>query len=316
VGIISTSYIVPAGLSQEEAASYQREAEVSGVAAGVWQDGTYGMQYWFRSGADRKDVLLGINTGWNETVIEYSNGQYYLYLNKSLIYTSQPTLYRPISIWIGHPAELSGDCLWSGLEIDYITIESLMLTGTSIATPIWTPLPTPTCRLSVDPQLRGGFDRSTLGCPTASSDVVWAAWETFEKGYMLWRSDTNDVYILCSQQESNLSSGSWRLIEKDWDGSNPNGVGLTPPPGLYEPKRGFGWVWRTFLGGSKSQIGWAQEEEKGFCARVQSFENGFIFRSDTVTYCQDQLYNWATHPDFAPLFFSLSGNSSGNWQRH
>jgi len=133
---------------------------------------------------------------------------------------------------------------------------------------------------------------------------------------MLWRSDTNDVYILCSQQESNLSSGSWRLIEKDWDGSNPNGVGLTPPPGLYEPKRGFGWVWRTFLGGSKSQIGWAQEEEKGFCARVQSFENGFIFRSDTVTYCQDQLYNWATHPDFAPLFFSLSGNSSGNWQRH
>ncbi len=34
--------------------------------------------------------------------------------------------YRIVSlIWIGHPAELGGDCLWSGLEIDYIAVESL-----------------------------------------------------------------------------------------------------------------------------------------------------------------------------------------------
>jgi len=83
------------------------------------------MQYWFRSGADRKDIQLGINTGWNKMIIEYLNGYYHLYLNGNPIYTSQMTPYRPIQIWIGHPAELGGDCLWSGLEIDYIAVESL-----------------------------------------------------------------------------------------------------------------------------------------------------------------------------------------------
>jgi hypothetical protein len=125
VGILATSYIVPLRLSQEETASREREAEGSGVATGVWEDGTYGMQYWFRSGADREVIQLGINTNWNKTVIEYLDGQYLLYLNGYLIYTSRQISYRPIHIWIGHPAELSEDCLWSSLEIDYITVESI-----------------------------------------------------------------------------------------------------------------------------------------------------------------------------------------------
>jgi hypothetical protein len=103
----------------------ERAAESSGMAVGVWQDGTYGMQYWLRSGVDREEIQLGINTKWNQTVIEYLDGKYYLYLNGNLIYTSRMIPYRPIHIWIGHPAELSGDCLWSSLEIDYIAVESL-----------------------------------------------------------------------------------------------------------------------------------------------------------------------------------------------
>jgi hypothetical protein len=125
VGIIAASYIVPPRLSQEETTNRERAAESSGMAVGVWQDGTYGMQYWLRSGVDREEIQLGINTKWNQTVIEYLDGKYYLYLNGNLIYTSRMIPYRPIHIWIGHPAELSGDCLWSSLEIDYIAVESL-----------------------------------------------------------------------------------------------------------------------------------------------------------------------------------------------
>ena len=174
--------------------------------------------------------------------------------------------------------------------------------------------PTPTCALPADAQLAPAWDRTRLGCATAGSAVIWAAWEPFERGYMLWRSDTDSVYVLNMQDGTNLSAGTWQLRAERWDGSNPDGIGLSPPPGLYEPVRGFGWLWRTYLGGPGSQVGWARDEEKGFCANMQPFESGLVFGSSTVTYCQDELFNWATHPSFTPLLFALYGD--GTWRRH
>jgi serine/threonine protein kinase len=182
-------------------------------------------------------------------------------------------------------------------------------------TPTLTPIPpTPACGLSTDPTLAPIWERGKLGCPTASSAITWAAWQPFERGYMLWRSDTDHVYILHLQDGSDLYAGTWQLRTEKWDGSNPDGVGLSPPPGLHEPVRGFGWLWRTYLGGPGSQLGWAREEEKGFCANFQPFDAGLIFGSSTVAYCQDQLYNWATHPSFIPLLFALYGD--GTWRRY
>jgi hypothetical protein len=181
--------------------------------------------------------------------------------------------------------------------------------------PTSTPIPpTPACALAADPQLAPAWDRTRLGCPTAGASIIWAAWEPFERGYMLWRSDTDSVYVLQMQDGSNLFAGTWQLRTEKWDGSNPDGVGLSPPPGLHEPVRGFGWLWRTYLGGPGSQVGWAREEEKGFCANMQPFESGLVFGSSTVTYCQDEFFNWATHPSFTPLLFALYDD--GTWRRH
>ncbi len=183
--------------------------------------------------------------------------------------------------------------------------------------PTNTPVPptaTPTCGLPTDPALAPAWVRGKLGCPTANSAITWAAWEPFERGYMLWRSDTDNVYVFNLQDGTNPSAGTWKLYTETWPGTDPDGVGLSPPPGLYEPVRGFGWLWRTYLGGPGSELGWAREEEKGFCANIQPFESGFIFGSSTVTYCQDQLYNWATHPSFTPLLFALYGD--GTWRRY
>ncbi len=184
------------------------------------------------------------------------------------------------------------------------------------------PTPTPiTCSLPVDPQLTEGWERSKLGCPTAQSKVTWAAWQSFEGGYMLWRSDTDEVYILYLQD--NKSTGRWKKTppEWKWDGSNPDGVGMSPPPGLYEPKRGFGWLWRTHLAGPYGLLGWALEEEKGFCAIIQPFERGFVFRGGTVDSCLDELVNEprTTHPDFAPLLFAMyeyHPRRDGTWRRY
>jgi hypothetical protein len=172
----------------------------------------------------------------------------------------------------------------------------------------------PSCARSPDRALAAAWDRDELGCPTGPSSVVWAAWEPFERGYLLWRQDTNKVYALYFANGSDRSAGNWELRHEAWDGSDPGGIGLSPPAGLVEPVRGFGWLWRNYLGGAQGQLGWAKEQEKGLCVAVQPFESGQIFASSTVQNCYQQLYNWATHPSFTPLLFVLQND--GSWRRH
>jgi hypothetical protein len=126
VGVLMTSALIPGGLSQEETADWQREAEQNGVAAGIWQDTTGGMQIWFRSGADRADVpISGPDTAWHQLMIEYSDDRYRIYLDGDLAYSSQKTPHRATSVWIGHPSDLGSPCPWGTLEIDYVKVERL-----------------------------------------------------------------------------------------------------------------------------------------------------------------------------------------------
>lgn len=188
-------------------------------------------------------------------------------------------------------------------------------TPTSTPTPTLTPEPPP-CAVPVDPDLAPAWDQGQLGCPTTPASITWAAWQPFERGHMLWRDDADLVYVLHFKNGTKDSTGDWKLIVDKWDGvTDPDGIGLSPPPGLYEPIRGFGWVWRNFLDGPTAEIGWAREEEKGFCAKVQPFEQGLILQSNTVEFCHpDSLYNWATNPSFTPLLFALY--EDGRWRRY
>jgi len=163
--------------------------------------------------------------------------------------------------------------------------------------------PTPACAQAVDGQFANVWDRGLLGCPAGATRVVWAAWQPFQGGYMLWRSDLNTVYVL-------FSDGSWIEIPDKWDGYSTAGRG-EPPAGLRAPERGFGWVWGT-RNDVFNRLGWALDQEKGFCTAVQPMERGFIFQSNRVQSCQDGLYNWATHPEFRPLLFRVMTN--GTWR--
>jgi serine/threonine-protein kinase len=176
--------------------------------------------------------------------------------------------------------------------------------------------PTPVCAIPADPQLASQWERGKLGCPEGLANIVWAAWEPFQGAYLIWRIDTDGIYVMYLADGNDPWRGDWFETPDawKWDGSNPDGVGLNPPPGLYEPLRGFGYIWREFLGGPSGPLGWATDEEKGFCVNIQSFEQGLMFHSSTVEFCEDQLFNWARDPSFAPLYFSLYGD--GAWQRH
>jgi len=161
-------------------------------------------------------------------------------------------------------------------------------------TPTPTAIPTPTLACAFEPvgEFREAWS-SGVGCPEDEEKVIWCAWQEFQNGYMLWRIDTRKIYVLSLE---GADGGSWQEYDDPWvEGKYPTDIDpdIIPPPGLEQPKRGFGLVWREQLGGPKSDIGWALMEEEGLCAVVQPFEKGFMFRytpeehsDDLVEECQ------------------------------
>ena len=131
-----------------------------------------------------------------------------------------------------------------------------------------------------------------LGCPLDDDIVIipTIAEEAFQGGTTFWRSDTDEVYIIGDRRKNStkrLGSGQWTTAgDWRWDGSDSDGVGMSPPSGLVEPKRGFGWLWRTHLGGADGPLGWALDREYGFdnVGRAQRFERGVIFKGSSKVY--------------------------------
>ena len=183
---------------------------------------------------------------------------------------------------------------------------TVTVSGTPTSTPTLTVTPTPSatvtpaCSQQVEAIFQPYFNQEQQGCATTPAAIVWAAYQPFERGSMLWRSDSNTSYVF-------LSSGNWFPIELGWDGGPAADRG-TPPPGLQAPQRGFGYVWSqddTIFNG----LGWARDQEKGFCALVQQFERGFILQSANVNSCTpENLYNFATAGDWTPLLFAAGAN--------
>lgn len=185
------------------------------------------------------------------------------------------------------------------------------LTVTTTATPLLTPTPTPTptltpepaCTTAVQESFAGLYSRTELGCAVSDAGLVWSAWEPFERGGMLWRSDTDFSYAF-------FGDGQWTPINERWD-DKPIPSRGDPPAGLQAPVRGFGYVW-SVSDELFNRLGWARDQEKGFCALVQSFERGFILQSNTVEFCQDTLYNHARDPDWPGLILVALNN--GQWR--
>ncbi len=184
-------------------------------------------------------------------------------------------------------------------------------TSTPRPLPTFSPTPTPTgtprlstgvCALPVDANFPQLSSRDQLGCAiTPPGRIVWAAWEPFEHGSMLWRSDTDQAYFF-------TNDGRWQPIDERWDGKPLRSRG-DAPPGLVTPDRGFGYVW-----GESDEIfaslGWATDQEKGICIHVQDFEYGFVVLSSDAPGCtDDNLYNQATSSSWRTLFLEAANSN-------
>ena len=141
------------------------------------------------------------------------------------------------------------------------------------------------------------------GCPTQEGGIIWAAWQPFQTGHMIWKQHEDSIFVF-------VNDGDWSRFDDDWDSQELTGDRGDPPDGMQSPVRGFGYLWE----GDDDvygDLGWATAEERGFCAAHQEFDNGFLLLSDPVESCLEGHHNEATELDFA--LHSLEALDGGDW---
>jgi hypothetical protein len=99
-------------------------------------------------------------------------------------------------------------------------------------------------------------------CPDVPATPVFAAWQAFEGGIMLWFSDTRQIYVLFNEGRR------VQVFADPYLTSQPEPT-ANPPSNRVAPVRGFGLVWRE-LGAQDGELGWAREEEIGFDSARQA----------------------------------------------
>lgn len=164
--------------------------------------------------------------------------------------------------------------------------------GTSVVGATFTPLPVApvACPWSLPAALNsllaGDPGLSTaLGCPSGTPVRFAGAAQVFQNGMMYYLDGApRSIYVL-------TIDGRYHRYDDTWvQGVDPDSGGEVPPPGLIEPIRGFGKVWRQNPD-VRTSLGWAITNELGDTATVQYFERGRAIylpvRGETVILAED-----------------------------
>lgn len=133
---------------------------------------------------------------------------------------------------------------------------------TSIPKPTSIPFPSPTpCAFSVSSRFAAAWNQyaDQLGCPINQSHSHDAATQDYERGFLLWRVQPDQVYVMHDDGRLGLYPMAVypESVRQNPPGGDPN---IHPPDGLQQPVRGFGLVWRDNPE-VRDGVGWAVEGE-------------------------------------------------------
>lgn len=114
--------------------------------------------------------------------------------------------------------------------------------------------------------------RQRLGQGVENMHDIAMAQQSFEGGRMIWRSDTNQIFVL-------YDDGTWEVHPNPWRPGDPAKLGYRAPPGRFEPVLGFGALWRS-LGNSSGRLAWAVQPQQDFTGQAQQFQHGHMLLSE------------------------------------
>jgi photosystem II stability/assembly factor-like uncharacterized protein len=173
----------------------------------------------------------------------------------------------------GRPVVALGDQAGAILVLDPAALHWLPAAAPPTPAPTATAAPPPPASPTPCALAPRGPAPARLGCAVDDGGEVQMAWQPFERGHMLWRADTREVYVLSTAGGAN----TWAAYADEWQEGLPDrDPALVPPAGLEQPIRGFGTVWREQLGGPQAAVGWARAAERGYGGYAQAFEHGLL----------------------------------------
>ncbi len=113
---------------------------------------------------------------------------------------------------------------------------------------------------------------SQMGCPRPALTGLAAAEQYFENGVMVYVAIPHGttvegrIYVVRTRP----LPVEYTLYPDTWREGQPETADLAPPPGLIEPKRGFGKLWRENPD-LRQTLGWATGPERAERATLQEF---------------------------------------------
>ena len=116
-------------------------------------------------------------------------------------------------------------------------------------------------------------------CPLAPPSVSQGVYQTFENGHMVWVSAQDAIYVMYDD----AALPRWEVWRDEFDEGEPEwdpNWSPGPPNEMWQPRRGFGDLWRREQA-VRDRIGWATLEwEEPYSTRVQIDEVGTVFVDD------------------------------------
>ncbi len=112
-------------------------------------------------------------------------------------------------------------------------------------------------------------------CPSGTASSSSAALEQFQQGYMIWIGAQDAIYVLYDSE----TQPRWQVFNDTFeDGMIEYDPHWGPgPPYTYQPKRGFGKLWRDNAE-VRQRLGWSVREwSEPYTAQVQMATDGSIF---------------------------------------
>jgi hypothetical protein len=113
-------------------------------------------------------------------------------------------------------------------------------------------------------------------CPLGGATMGSGSILYFERGFMVWVEAQDAIYVFMND----AAFPRWQVFNDAFDGTMPEtdpSFDVNVPPMSWQPRRGFGLVWRQQVT-VRERIGWAiQESETAYNVPMQSSADGVIY---------------------------------------
>ncbi len=149
------------------------------------------------------------------------------------------------------------------------------VTATETAAVTLAPSATPAPSASPSPALPSPTPQPA-GFPTNVAAEVQIAEQVFEHGRMFWIRHTRQIWVMVNVPQDNGTGGDWFCYNDTFEeGEAEIDESLVPPEGTFQPRRGFGKLWRT-RDDLKNALGWAITPEFELTSNYTYIAGGYV----------------------------------------